>query len=460
MKKISFLVILGLLVSMSACNKFVEDHDISPNSPSTATPALLLSNGQLAVYATVHGQLARTSNILTQSLNGTDFQMINVDEYTILEGDNTNEWQTIYNEGLDAINDLINNHGDGNPYYSAMGKILKAQLLGIATDFWGDVPASEAGMGLNGPEFLNPKYDAQQDIFTYIGNLLTEAKTSLAAAPGDNKNVPGGDDLIGGGDVAVWQNYASMLQARYAMRLTKKDAAAASAGALTALSNVTMASNADNVVGTYGTSGNENNPWFAFENERGGYIRCGANMVDMMKTDSDPRLAFYALPDTGGIMRGSIVGENDGTASPVGPYLTGTTAPIVTYVEAKFIEAEAKFRTGDAPGAAAAHNAAILASVEAVTGDTASAAFEAAVASETGGSITLEKIMTQKYLAMFGQIEVWMDWRRTDFPTIAANPNGKVSAIPRRLPTPFEERLYNTSAKVVQDILTPVWWDE
>jgi hypothetical protein len=460
MKKISFLVIVGLLVSTSACNKFVEDHDISPNNPGTATPSLLLANGQLAVYGTVHGQLARTSNILTQSLNGTDFQMVDVDEYTILEGDNNNEWQTIYNEGLDAINELINNHGDGNPYYMGMGKVLKAQLLAVATDFWGDVPATEAGNGLAGPEFLNPKYDAQADILTYIGTLLSDAKTAFGKAATDNKNVPGGDDLLFGGDVTGWSNYATLLQARYAMRLTKRNEAAAAAGALTALSGLGMTSNADDVVATYGTAGNELNPWAAFESNRGGYIRLGANLVDMMNADSDPRIASYALPDTGGIMRGSIVGENDGTASPIGTYTQGLSAPIATYVEAKFIEAEAKFRTADKAGAATAHNAAVLASVEAVTGDTASSAFKASTASETAGTITLETIMNQKYIALFGQIEVWADWRRTGFPTLSPNPNGKVTAIPRRLPTPFEERLYNTNAKVVQDILTPVWWDE
>lgn len=460
MKKVSLLLMMGLLVSFTACNKFVEDHDISPNSPGEATAALLLANGQLGVYATVHGQLARTSNILTQSLNGTDFQMVNVDEYTILEGDNTNEWQTIYNEGLDAINTLLDQHGDGNPYYSGMAKVQKAQLLGVATDFWGDVPASEAGQGLKGTDFLNPAYDAQSAILTMIGTLLTEARADFAKAAGDNKNLPGGDDLLFGGDVAGWSNYAAMLQARYAMRLTKKDPAAASGAALTALGNVTMASSADDVVATYGTAGNELNPWAAFESSRGGYIRLGATMVDMMNADSDPRLSFYGAPDTGGIYRGSILGENDGTASPVGTYLQGTTVPIASYVEMKFLEAEAKFRTNDKVGAAAAHNAGILASVEAVTGDTASSAFKTAVASETDATITLEKIMTQKWLAMFGSIEVWSDWRRTGFPSLSPNPNGKVTAIPRRLPTPFEERLYNTNAKVVQDILQPVWWDE
>ncbi len=84
----------------------------------------------------------------------------------------------------------------------------------------------------------------------------------------------------------------------------------------------------------------------------------------------------------------------------------------------------------------------------------------AANANETETTITLEKIMTQKYIAMFSQPEVWSDWRRTDLPKLTPNPNGNVAAIPRRLPTAQSERLYNTNAPVNTDILKPVWWDE
>ncbi|HRW76302.1 MAG TPA: SusD/RagB family nutrient-binding outer membrane lipoprotein, partial [Saprospiraceae bacterium] len=84
-------------------------------------------------------------------------------------------------------------------------------------------------------------------------------------------------------------------------------------------------------------------------------------------------------------------------------------------------------------------------------------------ASEDLNSITMAKIMTHKYVAMFTQQEVWTDWRRTGIPSLSPNPNGAangVTSIPRRLPTSQEERNYNTNAQVQQDITVPVWWDE
>jgi hypothetical protein len=61
---------------------------------------------------------------------------------------------------------------------------------------------------------------------------------------------------------------------------------------------------------------------------------------------------------------------------------------------------------------------------------------------------------------MYGQIEAYADWRRTNLPALTPNANGAVNVIPRRLPTVIDERLYNKNAIVISDIKLPVWWDE
>ena len=61
---------------------------------------------------------------------------------------------------------------------------------------------------------------------------------------------------------------------------------------------------------------------------------------------------------------------------------------------------------------------------------------------------------------MFTQPEVWADWRRTNLPAITPNPDGKTDGIPRRFATCIDERLYNSNAVIISDLLTPVWWDE
>jgi hypothetical protein len=100
-----------------------------------------------------------------------------------------------------------------------------------------------------------------------------------------------------------------------------------------------------------------------------------------------------------------------------------------------------------------------MASLSLVTGES-DTSFENSQAKETSASITLAKIMNHKYVAMYGQIEAYADWRRTNLPTLTPNANGAVNVIPRRLPTVIDERLYNKNAIVISDIKLPVWWDE
>lgn len=456
MKKLKFIAIATVVLFMSACSSFVEDYDVSPNSPSEVTPALLLSNAQVATFATYQGQLARLANMMTQQLVGTDFQMLQQGNYTLLEGDHVNEWDVLYNDIIQSTKTLREEYGEGNPYYFGMANVLEALALGIATDFWGDIPASDAADGLTGN--YEPTWDSQEAVIARIQSLLDEAITNFGKGIVDNAAVPGGDDLIGGGDIASWTMYANMIKARYSIRLTKKDETKAATDALAALTAAGLTGNGDDMLSAFGAGGNELNPWDAFENSRGGYLRMSSNLVNVMTGSSDPRLPFYAGVDTGGAYSGTDVGVVNTVTSPIGTYLRGTTGDLISYVECKFIEAEAQIIKGDKTAAAAAHNDAVKAHVEKITGG-ADSAFYATNASEDGSSISLEKIMNSKWVAMFGQAETWADWRRTNFPTLTANPSGDVEVIPRRLVTPLNERLYNNNAPANTDITAPVWWD-
>ena len=188
----------------------------------------------------------------------------------------------------------------------------------------------------------------------------------------------------------------------------------------------------------------------------------GKFFVDTLASTADPRLPFYAALDENGGYSGSSVdpAEADVTTSAIGSYFgsPASVAPIATFVEAKFIEAEAKFRSGDNDGAATAHNDAVKASILQITGSNDDT-FEAAYATENAGTISFDKIMFQKYIAMFTQVEVWNDWRRTGIPELTANPSSNLPGIPTILPTSQDERLYNSNAVNVTNILSKVWWD-
>jgi hypothetical protein len=68
--------------------------------------------------------------------------------------------------------------------------------------------------------------------------------------------------------------------------------------------------------------------------------------------------------------------------------------------------------------------------------------------------------MEHKYLSSFLQIETWVDWRRTGFPVLQKATGAVTAEIPRRLPYPNDERLYNADNYPAGVTITSrVWWD-
>lgn len=462
MKKIFVPILLAVLFSVLSCERFVEGWDDSPNTPTKATAPLLLSETEVATFMYYTGQLARTPSIFVQHTAGTDFQMTDIANYTLLEGDNVNEWEGIYTNCLMNEQLLIDDYGESNPYYAGIAKILKAMALGLLTDLWGDVPNREALKGLTGVSAieLNPHFDSQETIIQDIQALLSDGITDLSRPSGDNVILPGTDDYIFEGDPAAWINAAWIIKARYANRLSKKDPTGSATNALDFLSNIDASM--PDLMAIHGDESNEENQWYAFQLDRGNYMQMGEFLIELLKSINDPRLPYYALPNLDGEYTGTAKDDNSTSTSDWGPY-AGTSGdtdlPLATYFEAKFVEAEANLRLGNTDEAAAAYNEAVKASVLKVTG-ASDPAFEALYAAEDGNSIDLEKIMTQKYIAMFTQPEAWADWRRTNLPVLEPKQDGAVAGIPRRFPTCRSERNYNSNAVVVSNILTPVWWDE
>jgi hypothetical protein len=75
-------------------------------------------------------------------------------------------------------------------------------------------------------------------------------------------------------------------------------------------------------------------------------------------------------------------------------------------------------------------------------------------------SITLEMIMMQKRHALVGQAQLFADWRRTGIPTLDLAIGATKTEIPRRLPYPQDETIYNPNVPSIGSIIDPVWWDE
>ncbi len=461
MKKYFAIIMLPLVLFSTSCNNWIDEVATSPNSPTEVTPDLLLTVSEVAMQTLYTGQLSRTSSILIQQCAGNDFQMIDVRDYKITELSNINEWKTVYADALINQQTLIDIAGSENPWYAGIGRVLKCMTIGIATDFWGDIPYSQALQGLEGSDAaLNPGYDTQEDIYSQMQSELDNAIADLSTAPEANAKKPTSDDFMHNGDVSMWIKAAYMLKARYANHKSERDPSGSATEALGYISAAGLTGNGDNTNAIFGINGNELNPWNSFNNTRAGYIKMGVYLVDLLSGLSDPRLPLYATTDVGGLYSGAPIDGTDNNASDVGSLYATDNAPLplLTYYEMKFIEAEAKLRNADAAGAATAYNEAVIANLEATVG-TADAGYVAANASETAGTITLDKIMTQKYIAMFLQTESWTDVRRTGIPALEVNPIAIYDVIPVRFPTCIDERLYNANAQVQGDPTVPVWFD-
>jgi hypothetical protein len=462
MKKL-ILLFIPIILMHAGCKNWVDDVADNPNLPTEVTPALLLSVSELSMQTLYTGQLSRTGSILMQHTAGNLFQMRDIRDYNITETSNTNEWTSIYADALVNQQELINMAGNENPYYRGIAIVLKCMTIGLATDYWGDIPYSQALNGLSGTEAgFNPAYDTQESIIAAIQNDLNLAITDLSQPSSANNLLPAADDFIHKGNISKWIKAAYMLKIRYANRLSEVDPLGSANDVVAFIAASEITSNADNTYAIFGANGNELNPWFSFNTSRDNYIKMGKYFIDVMQSTNDPRLPLYAALDEAGAYSGVANNGSDNSASNTGALYSSDTSrlPLLTYYEMKFIEAEAQLRLGNTEAAAAAHNYGVASNLSLTTGITGSI-YETIYANENAGTITLEKIMSQKYVAMFTQCETWADWRRTGLPILTPNPDAVVPGIPVRLPTCINERLYNASAvgHIVSDILQPVWWD-
>lgn len=455
-KYIKSIILTAVSISLlTSCQSELDHFNENPNSPITTTPSLLLAAMEVSTFSTHTSGLIRTANIFDQHLTGTNVgQLGEISRYVISEQDINNEWNTIYGTTLISGHILTREFADQYPYYNGIGQVLTALNLGYATDMWGDVPYDEAFRAEEGNR--TPKYNTQEEIYQRLQTILDEAIVNLKKPSSSNVSLPSDDDFIFNGDTKKWIKVAYVLKARYALRLSLIDTNAPQK-ALDYITASGISSNSDDANTYFPGTANGLNQWYAFEDSRANYLKMGAFYVDYLKATVDPRLPFAVAKDANGNYTGNAADDQDTTTtSYIGSAMASPTSPIglITYAEAKFIEAEAKLRLGQ--DSKPALTAAIAASVLKMTGAPATPTFLTAAT----GTGSLATIIQQKYNALFLTLEPYNDYRRTGFPALVPNQDTDTKKIPVRLPTPSDERTYNPNATVVSNVTTNIWWDK
>ena len=439
-------VVLSLALVGAACDDFIQGPGLTenPNNPVGATAQQQLVAVQARMATLLEGQLARTAGIYTQQIIGSNNQQQTVTAYAYGETDYSGFFSGFYvGGGLVAIRNVQTLAADAeDAFLVGVGKVWEGLAMGTATSIWGDIPYSEA-LQL---EIVTPKLDAQQDIYNAVQAVLDEGIASLRAAPTTGACEPSDLVYCGSGvtrqqQINRWVAAAHTLKARFYLDMAERNGNAAYTQALNAANSgigeaptsTTQAIHGQ-AAGDFrlfhgGTQDVDANVWAGFLTQRGGDIRAGHTLVQLLKDRSDPRLqAYFNANSTGGYFglsqNNTTVG---GTASEINTSVRRVFTfrqPIVTWAENQLILAETKFRTQSA--------AAALPHVNAV---------RAAVGLPALGAVTLNDVLAEKYIAMFQNIAAWSDYRRTCFPVLT--PNGSAAEVPGRIPYGSAERNAN-----------------
>ncbi len=436
----------------TGCEKWIDpDLNIDPDKPSEVPMELMVTSMELSLAYHIGGNRAvKTTAIFMQQINGVSRNSNSEANYGLATTDVDDFWRRMYYQGMmDAASIIEYAEEQGQPHYSGIAKVCLAMSLGTMTNLFGDMPYTEALMGSKGE--LTPAYDSQQNIYTAIDDLLEEAITELQS---DESSLDVEGDLIYDGDVDEWIKAAYSLRARYALYMDNYT------GALGYLASGLGEGDLFKV--DFGTENNEANPIYQYNTTSawGADIVMCSTFIDMLNDVSDPRLPFYADEAPGGGYTGSTPGSEDANVSDLGDYNDTPEAPVLfsSYAEMKFIEAECILRTsGSADDATDAYIAAVESSVDYVTdGSDNEAWLDANIRTEDGTSISIEKIMGQKYIAMYSTVVPYEDYRRTGFPDLTPVPGA--GEIPQRFPYPQSEISYNgANVPTVTNLTQRLW---
>jgi len=485
MKKIIYTILSAAFLFVSCTDSLsLEEISVDPNNPVTSTPALLTTSSQGSILGRFGVDWDRYAGTFVQTFAGNHATGVRADQFDLQSQDFQGTFNTMYVKGFKDLQTVIDVMGPELEAWGHVGiaKIMTATGLGYLTDVYGDLPWSEA---LDVANITSPAYDTQEQIYTAMLTMLQEAIVDLDKA---SLVTVGSDDLVYGGDLSKWKATANLLLARYNNHMSKLNpggSATAALGYVDAAKAAGLTSNAGNYQMNYNEDDlNFLNPWYNLWTNN--LIIAGEKFTNLLTATNDPRgLAYWdliAFPVGSGAVFATITGKPNGdptgsnSYSPVGPNTyygdAGSPVLIATYFELLFIEAEAAMRSTNPGRAATALNAAITASMDMLrptilangVPEADITAYLAAFAAETSGTVTMEKIMTEKYKAMFTMnVESWTDARRHDFqyPSYLALPNNaKLSEFPRRGFFPQSE-VQNNAANVPsgQTMTSRLWWD-
>lgn len=492
-KNVAALLLTGLALSLSSCDKYL-DINKNPNNPDQVEAAVLLAPIQNQYVLGIQfdgrflGQYVQNwhASGVSTPINGFIWDTHGYVPNSDAGGE---IWRNVYWRGGRNLINLINDAQTNERWdYLGVGQVMQAWGWQMLTDQHGEIIIKEAYD--QDPNKNTFNYDSQEFAYAEVVRLCQEALKNLSRADGRVSTASlGRGDKIYNGDRLKWKKFTYGLLAINAHHLSKK--ATYKPDQVIAYVDSAFASNADDAQFTFNGLSTADGSFF-------GPLRqnlqvYGQSAFTLRLLDGtvfggvkDPRLPIMLSPSGDGTFRGLFPAVGQSTAASVlvptravNPWgqqfgavpPAGTTGryiftdkgpfPLMTYAQLQFIKAEAAFIKGDKATALAAYRKGIEAHLAAPYVNVPAADRATYLASPlivpTAANLTLSQIMLQKYIAQWGWgfLEQWADMRRYNystevFPTLAfpqtlyINNNGKLAQ--RMRPRYNSEYVWNAEA--------------
>ena len=473
--------LLASAMMFSSCSDFLDINETPNNPVAVPTSALLPTVLTSSAFANSN-ELNRFGSVIMSVTAGAANSPATYDRYILSGSDFGNQWNYELYGGalvntvkLEEVATAIN-----SPAYVGIAKIMRAYNFAIATDVWGDVPYSEA---LQGANISQPKLDEQKDI--YLGNsskgitgLMELVKDGLADLDKVSATKPGQDDTVYGGNMDNWKRAGNTLLLKLALQISKVEPAQAKSIIDGVVSGGNyIKDNSQNLGVKFGAQVNSQNPIHVYTNVSSFSTDqlISTRFVNLLKGSNDPRLDKFVTKPTGDFVTidngfaGTVPAA--ATRSKYSSYVVGDggEAPIrlLTNWQRAFILAEAAVSLGTAGDAQALFEEGIRASMTSA-GVTAEQIEEYFTENEEALTLTgtkeqqVEKIITQKYISLFGNgLEQWNDWRRTGYPVLAPHQNAGGIDGTRPVRAMYLESEIARNPNFPKNIYSNVrvWWD-
>jgi len=476
--------LLSIVFITPSCKKTL-DINQDPNNPSLdqGNPKLVFPAAVMATAGRVGGDLALLGGMwdenFTQSALASQYKFI--DAYDVKSTDLNAPYNGLFTGGLKNYQDVINKAADAKDWnFYLMATVMKVYTAQVLADLYDKIPYTEA---LQGPANLNPHFDNGDAIYS---SLISEIDSALSKNFAASTNTsPGNADLVFGGNIDKWKQFANTLELKMYLRMVNAKPADAQAGVQKLYLNGALFLSTDAGVFGFTDAPGQDNPFYEQNIRRlntPNNLRASTTFVSWLRANSDPRIvSYFGNVNPNSIHQGDYQG-NDPSYSTAAVFVQRPTDPVIfiSSAESYFLQAEARERFFGGDQAKSLYNQGVLAAFVSVgqNGNSFIAAGGPYQYPAGGLEQKIQAIVTQKWASFpYGVhfIEGFFEKQRTGYPLTSSvystdasytpgefvkSKNSVLPAgkLPRRLAYPDAEVSRNNNTPALVPITEPVWW--